>query len=338
MSLYLDLKYLSLISNRLPLFKKKSSNLYNCRCILCGDSTKNKLKTRGYFYGRNNTLYYKCHNCSASMTFGNFLKDLDHMIFKQYLLERYADGDQQKKSIANVEEFFKTEEPVFGPTRLIDSLMERLDKLPKDNEAVEFVTKRKIPIEKFHKLYYVDDISKIVQLSDKYKEQIKTTEPRLVIPFYNQQDKLVGLTCRALRGEALRYLTIKINEDDPMIYNIDDIDLNKDIYAVEGPIDSLFVPNAIAVAGTAIVKLKQSNLPKEKLIIVLDNQPRNKEVVKLLGSMIDDQYRVVIWPQTIEEKDINEMILAGINVNKIINTNTFQGLQAKLKFTSWKRV
>lgn len=272
------------------------------------------------------------------MTFGNFLKDLDHMIFKQYLLERYADGDQQKKSVANVEEFFKTEEPVFGPTRLIDSLMERLDKLPKDNEAVEFVTKRKIPIEKFHKLYYVDDISKIVQLSDKYKEQIKTTEPRLVIPFYNQQDKLVGLTCRALRGEALRYLTIKIDEDDPMIYNIDDIDLNKDIYAVEGPIDSLFVPNAIAVAGTAIVKLKQSNLPKEKLIIVLDNQPRNKEVVKLLGSMIDEQYRVVIWPQTIEEKDINEMILAGINVNKIINTNTFQGLQAKLKFTSWKRV
>lgn len=337
MSLYLDLKYLHLISNRLPLFKKKSDNLYNCRCIICGDSSKNKHKTRGYFYGKNNNLYYKCHNCAAGMSFGTFLKDLDGMLFKQYLFERYADGDLRKPT-SNVNALFKVVEPVFGPTRLIDTLMDRLDKLPPDHEAVIFANQRKIPIEKFHKLYYINDISNVVQLSEKYKEHIKTTEPRLVIPFYNQQDKLVGLTCRALRGEALRYLTIKIVDDDPMIYNIDDIDLNKDVYVVEGPIDSLFLNNAIAVAGTAFVKLQDTNIPKEKLVIALDNQPRNKEVVKLLGRIIDQQYRVVIWPQTIEQKDINDMVLAGMDIRRIINTNTFQGLQAKLKFTSWKRV
>lgn len=337
MSLYLDLKYLSLISNRLPLFKKKNSNLYNCRCILCGDSHKNKRKTRGYFYSRDNILYYKCHNCSASMTFGNFLKDLDYVIFKQYLLERYTDGNH-KKFTANVENLFKTAEPVFGPARLLESLLVRLDKLPQDHEVIEFVTKRKIPVEKYHKLYYIDDISKIVQFSEKYKEHIKTTEPRLVIPFFNQQNKLVGFACRALRGEALRYITIKIDDDDPMIYNIDSLDLNKDIYVAEGPIDSLFLSNAVAVAGTSFVKLQHTNLPKEKLVVALDNQPRNKEVVKIIEKIIDQQYRVVIWPQTIIQKDINDMILVGLDVKKIINTNTFQGLQAKLKFISWKRV
>ena len=338
MSLYLDLKYLHLISNRLPLFKKKGDNLYNCRCIICGDSTKNKLKTRGYFYGKSNKLNYKCHNCSASMSFGSFLKDLDGNLFRQYLFESYADGDRKKPNVTSAIETFKFEEPKFEQKRLIDTLMERLDKLPDDNEAVQFAVKRKIPREKFKNLYYIDNVSKIGQLSEKYKEVLKTTEPRLVIPYYNQEDKLVGLTCRALRGEALRYLTVKIDEDDLMVYNIDNVEKNKDIYVVEGPLDSLFVDNAIAVSGTAFTKLTELNLPKENIVVVIDNQPRNKEVVKLLGKVIDSNYKVVIWPQTLIEKDINDMVLAGRNIKNLINTNTHQGLQAKLKFTAWKRV
>ena len=74
MSLFVDLKYLKLICNRLPLFKQKNEKVFNCRCIICGDSTKKKTKARGYFYEVKNDLLYRCFNCDASMQFGTFLK------------------------------------------------------------------------------------------------------------------------------------------------------------------------------------------------------------------------------------------------------------------------
>ena len=106
---------------------------------------------------------------------------------------------------------------------------------------------------------------------------------------------------------------------------------------VEGPIDSLFLDNAIAVGGTSFSKLDQTGLDKDKLIVIFDNQPRNKEVCKLIEKNIELGYNVVLWPQTIVEKDINEMVMAGHNVKKIIKDNTFTGLTAKMKFIGWKR-
>ena len=95
----LDQKYLSLISARLPFFKRKDDHLYNCRCILCGDSTKNKRKARGYFFHHKNELRYKCHNCDASLSFGNFLKQIDAVLYSQYALEKYAEESGDKDFI-----------------------------------------------------------------------------------------------------------------------------------------------------------------------------------------------------------------------------------------------
>ena len=336
MSLFLDQKYISLISNRLPLFKKKDDYLYNCRCIICGDSSKNKRKTRGYFFKYKSELRYKCHNCDASLSFGNFLKNLDPTLYSQYTLEKYSEGNAVRLTPVVPELVF--EEPVFKSSneRLLDKLLDRLDTLPEDNEAVVFCNARKIPKEKFNLLYYIDNMKDIVQLSDKYKESIRGEEPRLVLPFYDNHN-LTGVTCRALRGEALRYITVKVKEDVPLIFGMDTVDKTKLVYVVEGPIDSLFIKNAIAVTGTAFNKLNELNINKEKLVVVIDNQPRNKDVCKILSKNIDLGYNVVIWPQTIEEKDINEMVLAGRNVSKILKDNTFSGLTAKMKFTSWKR-
>ena len=90
MSLYIDIKYLNTIAYRLENFKKKSQDLWNCRCPLCGDSSRNKKKSRGYFYRGKNDLYYKCHNCGASHHFGTFLKNFDSTQYGQYVIERYA--------------------------------------------------------------------------------------------------------------------------------------------------------------------------------------------------------------------------------------------------------
>jgi hypothetical protein len=282
-------------------------------------------------------MFYKCHNCDASLHFGSFLKQMDSLMYNQYTMERYSEGLPLNKPHQKVEDKFKMEQPVFEPKNILDELLDRLDKLPDDNEAVQFCLKRKIPREKFKQLYFVDDIRKIEQLSDKYKNTLKTKEPRLVIPFYDEKGLLVGVTCRALRNESLRYVTIKINEDKPFIFGLDFIDRNKKVYVVEGPIDSLFIPNCIAVAGTAFGKLDSLGIPKERLIVIFDNQPRNKEVCKIIDKTINSNYNIVIWPQTLEEKDINDIVLTGKEPLNIIKKNIYNGLEAKMKFVSWKR-
>jgi len=339
LSLFIDLKYLQMIGNQLPLFKKKKDNLYNCRCIICGDSSAKKNKARGYFYAVKNEMFYKCHNCGASQHFGTFLKNLNGQLYSEYVLERYSEGLPQNKPHQKAEHNFKMEEPKFDApkTRILDDLLNRLDTLPSDNEAVEFCVKRKIPKEMFNKLYYIENIKDIVQLNSSYKDQIKTIEPRLVIPFFDSKGQLTGVTCRALRNESLRYVTIKIKEDNLLIFNLDNVDMNKTIYVTEGPLDSLFLPNAIAVSGTTFGKLESLDIPKDKMVVIFDNQPRNKEVCKLLDKVIQNNYNVVIWPQTLAAKDINDIVLEGKDPLKIIDKSIFSGLEAKIKFTEWKR-
>lgn len=336
MSLFLDQKYLSLISNRLPLFKKKDDNLYNCRCVICGDSLKKKRKARGYFFSYKNELRYKCHNCDASMSFSSFLKTIDTFLHTQYSLEKYSEGRQK---FSNVETTLVFTEPKFKTKeeKLLDKLLDNLSALPKDHEAVQFCEKRKIPHERYEQIYFIENIKDIVQLNDKYKESIKGEEPRLVLPFYDDNGQLSGVTCRALRGEALRYITVKIKEDAPLIFGINDVDKTKPVYVVEGPIDSLFLDNCIAVAGTGFNKIQNINIEKDNLVFVIDNQPRNKEVCKVVESTITKGYNVVIWPQNVEEKDINEMVLSGRDVKSIIEKNVYNGLTARAKFIAWKR-
>lgn len=326
------------MSNRLPLFKKKNDHTYNCRCVLCGDSQKNRRKARGYFFAYKTDLRYKCYNCDISLSFANFLKAQDSNLYSEYALEKYSEGHNVPK-LANVVPEFKFEEPKFKSSdeKLIDKLLDRVDTLPDTHEVVLFCKNRDIPKSKFKQLYYIDNIKDIVQLNGKYKDSIKGEEPRLVLPFYDNNGQLSGVTCRALRGETLRYITIKVKDSVPLIFGLDSVDQNKPIYVVEGPIDSLFLDNAIAVGGTSFGKLDQTGLEKSKLVVVFDNQPRNKEVCKLIDKNIEQGYNVVLWPQTVAEKDINEMVMAGHNVKKLIKENTYNGLTAKMKFIGWKR-
>lgn len=337
MSLYLDQKYLSLISNQLPLFKKKSDHLYNCRCVICGDSLKNKRKTRGYIFPYKNELRYKCHNCDVSLTFGNLLKQIDSLLYSQYSLERYLENKVSEP--VNMSPGVVFEQPTFKSKeeKLFDRLMDRVDTLPEDNEVVQYCLKRQIPRNRFTQLYFIDNIKNIIQLNDNYKESIKTEESRLVLPFYDNSGSLTGLTCRAIHGEALRYITIKIKEDTPLIFGINNIDTKKRVYVVEGPIDSLFLDNCIAVSGTSFNKINMLGIDTSQLVLIFDNQPRNKEVCKIIEKNIDLGYNVVIWPQGIEEKDVNEMILANRNVKCLVDTNIVSGLVAKAKFMAWKR-
>lgn len=335
MSYFIDTKYLNMVSHKLPLFAKKKVDLWNCRCIICGDSKTNKKKARGYFYRQKNDLYYKCHNCDASQHFGTFLKNLDAHTYQQYVFERYAKGENGPKAHKSAEEFMKFEAPVFKERNPLDDIAERLDTLPSDHEVIQYCQSRHIPVDKYSQLYYISSVKDIQKIAPQYTS-IKTEEPRLLLPFYNETGELTGVTMRGIRGESLRYIMIKIQEDAPLIFGISNIDKTRPITIVEGPIDSLFLENSLACAGTGFGKIETLDLPKDKVTIVFDNQPRNSEVCRLVEKYIKLDYKVVVWPCGFQEKDINEFVENGKDVQQLIRKNTFQGLMAQLKFTEWR--
>jgi hypothetical protein len=218
--------------------------------------------------------------------------------------------------------------------------MDRLDTLPDDHEVIKYVTDRRIPRDAFTRLYFIHNVKDIIQLNDKYKESIITTEPRLAIPFFDGTGKLLVVSLRGIRGESLRYINIKVDEDAQSIFGLDQVDPTKEVLVVEGPLDSLFLDNSIACAGTSFGKIDQLPIPKEKITIIFDNQPKNREVGKLMNKYIDMGYKMVIWPD-VPGKDINEMIENGLTsgeIQGIINDNTFQGLSAKAKYAMWRKV
>lgn len=342
MTLHIDTQFIHTISHRLDKMKRKSDYVWNCRCPICGDSSRKKNRARGYFYRGKNDMYYKCHNCGASMHFGTFLKQFDSELYSQYTLERYANTTVPQKAHKTPEfpdfkpKFEKKPEP-----RLIDSIMDRLDTLPEDNEAVQYVVNRKIPRSAFDRLYFIPNVKEIVQLNDKYKESIITSEPRLAIPFFDGSGKLLVVSLRGLRNESLRYINVKVDEDAPSIFGLDKVDPSKEILVVEGPLDSLFLDNCIACAGTSFGKIDLLPIPKENITIIFDNQPKNRDVCKLMNKYIELGYTLVIWPDTVEGKDINEMIENGLTseeITSIINDNKFKDLSAKARFSQWRKV
>lgn len=337
MSIYIDIKYTNLLAPRLELFKVKNNNPYtaNCRCPLCGDSKRNKWKARGYFFSKKGGVFYKCHNCGYSASLKSFIKQIDVNLYNQYVLETYKEGTSNKitPSIRNTIKFAEPDFESRKKNKLLDCLLDKVYNTP----AEQYLRERQIPNERWNELYYIDNIQKLEQLSQKYKDRIVGEEDRLIIPFFNRDGKFIGVTCRALGTERLRYITVRVNNDYPLIYNLDNVDITKDVYVTEGPLDSLFLDNAVAAGSSDLNSVVQS-IPKDKLILIFDNQPRNKEIVKIIGEAVDNGYRMVIWPENIKEKDINEMILNGLAVRDIINQNTFDGLELKLQYSKWKKL
>ena len=154
---------------------------------------------------------------------------------------------------------------------------------------------------------------------------------------------MIAVSGRALEtnDKTLRYVTIRtIESDKKLIYGMDRVDLNQPVKIVEGPIDSLFLSNCIA-SGDANLALVADEISAAEKVLIFDNEPRNKEIVKMMQNAIKLHHNVVIWPSSIQGKDINEIILSGKPVDeieKIISSNTFRDIEAQLKFNMWKKI
>lgn len=336
MSVFLDRSFLLRLSPKLQRFTQKKQDLYNFRCPLCGDSQKNKTKSRGYVYRKKNDYFFICHNCGASTTFYNFLEQVDNTLLKEYALERYKDSASANNYVKPSFDEFKTAQPVFKEKLNIPSI----SSLPKEHFAKTYVINRKIPEKFYSDLYYSECFKTFVESLGIEKEGLVDNDKRLVIPFYDADKNLIAFQGRSLTGSKLRYITVKVNDDNKKVFGLDRIDLEKKIYVVEGPIDSLFLDNAVATADSNLTSITDI-YDKTKVVLVFDNEPRNKDICKMIDKAIENHYSVVIWPDMIVEKDINDMILSGFSseeLQDIIEANTFVNLRAKMEFIAWKKV
>ena len=323
---HIDSKFIGLLSHRLEKFKRVKAGLYNFRCPICGDSKKNKNKTRGYIYQVKTNTNFKCHNCGASMSFNKLLKTMDPVMHKQYTLEKFKDGHTGKG--------FTVEEPKF--VFEAPKFNQKVD-LPKASEYPEasgYLTARKLDPAKF---YWTPNFKKYINSKKQTFESTKHDEPRIIIPlFYNQN--LVGVQGRSMdfgNPKSVKYITVMFNDDAPKIYGLDNIRTDVPVYVTEGPFDSTFIPNAIAMCGA---DADVSRWGISNPVWIYDNEPRNREIVNRISKTIDSGQSVVIWPSSIDDKDINDMVVSGLDVESVIKSNTYSGLEAKLKFTTWKKI
>jgi len=336
MSLYTDQKYVGLISPRLDLFKQVRPNLWNSRCPICGDSQKNKSKKRLYIYTKKQDLFVKCHNCGYGASLGNFIKQLDPHLHGQYVMERYSQGQTGSRKTKEPEFHFET--PKFKP-RPTTIELPSIGSLTRTHHARLFYEGRKIPNSFLDKVFYAEDFREwAISVSEIDYSNLGREEPRMVIPFFDTEGKLIAAQGRALGSHELRYITIKVTEDSPKVYGLERWESKTHTYIVEGPIDSMFLPNCLAVAGGDLQSIK---IDKERCVLIFDNEPRNEHTVKKLMKSIDDGWNVVIWPNSITCKDINDMVLASIKdarLVEIINKNTMNGLEADWAAREWRNV
>ena len=320
---YIDSKYIGILGVRLEQFKKKGKALWNFRCPFCGDSAKDKLKSRGYIFENKGDVLYKCHNCGASASFNNFLKNLDVQLHKAYTLEKFKEGHTGRNFVAD-EPKFVFKKPVFASKILLPLCSE-------DNSAREYLEKRRIDPTKF---YYAEKFKEFV---NSYKDTFGPDvleEPRIVIPLWYNKD-LIGFQGRSLGPSKVKYITIMLCDEAPKIYGLDSISRDEPVFITEGPFDSTFIRNSIAMCGAdADVSGYGISTP----VYVYDNEPRNAEICRRIQTAIATKQTVVIWPSDIEEKDINDMFLGGHDVQNLVESNMYNGLEATLQFNTWKRI
>jgi hypothetical protein len=279
-----------------------------------------------------------CHNCGASMSFYNFLDKVDANLLKEYALERYKNGDNSEKTVSNTSlGVVTTSAPVFKKKLPLPSVKS----LPEDHPCKVYVQGRQIPESHWESLYYAEDFKDFVENKMKIeKDGLIDNDVRLVIPFYDENKNLVAFQGRSLGDSKMRYITVKLDKDNFKLFGMDRVNTEQPIYVTEGPIDSLFLENAVATADSNLSAAGKI-YDKSQIVLIYDNEPRNKDIVRQIDKVIDEHFQVVIWPEMIEEKDINEMVLNGFSpeeIQDIISKNTFVNLRAKMEFINWKKV
>ena len=327
---YLDTKYINLASASLQKYKKVKNGLWTFRCPYCGDSKKNKNKTRGYIFSVKGDHVFKCHNCGITRSFSNFLKDHVPHVYDEYVMERYKEGTIGKNvPKPDLTQFIS--KPKFEK-KTID--LEPLSCLNNFHVAKKYILDRGIPENKLDRLFYCPNFKEWTNTQKHTFSDTTNDEERIIIPLNDTDGNLIGFQGRSLSPNAkMRYITVMLDEDAPKLYGLDHINKNETIYIVEGPLDSFFLENSVAMCGSDV---DIRSFGWSDYIWVYDNEPRSRQITDKISKSIDRGDKVVIWSSSIKEKDLNDMHNSGINVKSVIESNVYHGLEAKLQLSNWK--
>ena len=334
--MYVEIKYLNLLSVQLEKFKQKKPYLWNFRCPYCGDSQKNKSKARGFVFQIKGDLVYKCHNCGISVPFPKLLQDKNLELYKEYRMEKFASPiKRDTRKLNKVVSTFSDKMNDFGGEVITTDILHDLtplENLNNSHPAKEYILNRQLPTEA---LYYTE---KFMEWTNSVKpdtfQEITHDEGRIIIPFRDKEGSVFGFQGRSLSNSGLRYITVLLDEEQPKIFGLNTVNYEKTIFITEGPFDSLLLENSIAMAGA---DASTDSIAGADIVFVYDNEPRNVQITTRILKHISDGESVVIWPSSLKEKDINDMVLAGHNVQEIVSSCTYKGLTATLKFNDWRK-
>ena len=341
-SLILDETFLRQVSSRLEKFKQTSPHRFNCRCPICGDSQKNRSKARFHAFEHNKKgfLVCKCFNCGYTNSFDNFLRDIDPEMHKMYLMEKFRDVDNNQ--VKPAQNAFVQTKPAFDTSPL--KKLKKISQLKIDHPVRKWVAEtRMIPSHQHYRLYMCPRFKQWTNMVlPKKFEDTSNDEPRLVIPLFDENGNMFGFQGRSFTKKSIRYITIMLNDEKGKIFGLDTVNTSKRVYCVEGPIDSLFISNAIASCGGDIIAdLQLLNIEKGNITIVYDNEPRNIDTIRKMEKAVEKGYNICIWPDNVGQKDINDMVLGGmtpLQIKTMIDDNTFSDLGATLRLAQWRKL
>lgn len=346
---YTEKIYLDKISPYLTNFADRSNDVYNCRCPYCNDSKTNLRKTRGYFHiGDKGNLIYSCRHCSIAVPLGAFIKDHFPNVYLQFKLDMYSKKDV-KLSIKKPPSTSQIKLAQFKSKTIIKSTSyQSIQSLDDNHEAKKYLLDRLIPdLSCFgYTDSFKDYVAEMTNNDTRYEKLPK--DKRIIIPLTLPNGTIVGFQGRSLIADSsLRYITIKIPEHEDeyvKLFGLGKFDKDKAGFIVEGGFDSLFLPNAIAMCGTSLDmnSVTRNLIAPKNTIIIIDDEPRNKQIIQRMESYVDAEFRIYVPPTSINNrnKDINKMVLAGWTKQQLVELfvkNSYTGIKAKIQIKKWAK-
>lgn len=305
------------------------------RCPVCGDSATDKTKARFWYYHHQGTPFVNCFNCAYTKPFEWFMKEYYPALHDKWML---ASLESRKEFEIKEPELPKTAKLIVNELKFSQCLTS----LPEAHPVISYVKSRKIPKEQWHRLWFTSQWQELVNSVKEFTYKIPKPEPRLVIPIFNKSGQIESFQGRALRSDAnAKYLTIKASEESTKIYGQDRIDDSEPVLVLEGPIDTLFISNSIAITGGS---LDLDSVPyKGNRIWALDNENRHKDSMRRLKNLIDAGETVAFWDKAPwQSKDINDMVkddgATGDQIKQYLIDNAEDGLMAQLRFTEYCKI
>ena len=326
---HIDKQYINQIRSQLENFKWIQDKA-NFRCPLCGDSMKNKAKTRGWFIDHPQTrdvTIYKCFNCGEVTSLSNFIRTLNPTIYKEYCYEKYI--KPKNNNIIIKQQVKKKTTDYISYSDFIKNPY-----INKDSDDY-LINMRKFSKPQTEDFFYTNDFGRLLQTlpnSDKYESNFSNHYQKIVIPFFDDFRNVQLLQFRSInKHDKMRYITIRLNETFPKIWGLHRINKEKPVYVTEGPFDASFIKNSVAMGGADITT------DMKNLIYIFDNEKRNLEIVKRMQKIVEHGHSIFIWPD-VEEKDINDYYMVYGNSNVFEDKKrVFKGFKAKMEIDKWKR-